>query len=103
MTIDLNNLEIRNNADANRFEAEVDGTIAFAEYMIAGKNIIFTHTEVPPAFEGQGIAGKLARHALDFAVENGYKIQPLCPFMSGYVRKHTEYLPHTWGYRPKES
>ena len=32
---------------------------------------MFTHTEVDPAFEGKGVGGALARHALDEVAEEG--------------------------------
>jgi len=94
--IDLDQVEVRNNPEAKRFEAQVGDQIAIAEYMLAGTNIIFTHTEVPPAFEGQGVGGKLAKYALDYAVEQGWKIQPLCPFINSYIRRHPEYKAHVW-------
>lgn len=96
MSIDLDKLEILHNPEQNRFELEVDKHLALVEYMRAGNNIIFTHTEVPPALEGQGIGAKLAKYVLDYAVEQGYKIQPLCPFISAYVRRHEEYHPYVW-------
>ena len=98
MTIDPNQLEVKNNPEAKRFEIVLDDKIALVEYMIAGKNMIFTHTEVPPEFEGMGVANKMAQVALDYAVSEGYKIQAVCPFISLYVQKHPEYQPITWGY-----
>ncbi|MDL1902761.1 N-acetyltransferase [Anaerolineae bacterium CFX9] len=94
--LNADELEVRNNADAKRFEVALDGELAMIEYMIAGKNIIFTHTEVPPAFEGRGIANRMAKVALDYAVEAGYKIQPLCPFVKRYIQRHPEYQPYAW-------
>lgn len=92
-------MDIINNQDAMRFEADLGGgKLALIEYMLAGKNIVFTHTEVPPEFEGQGIANQLAYVALEYAQQEGYKIQALCPFVAAYIRKHPEYQPITWGY-----
>lgn len=91
-------MDIINNKGAMRFEADLGGKLAIIEYMLAGKNIVFTHTEVPPEFEGQGIANQLAYAALEYAQQEGYKIQALCPFVAAYIRKHPEYQPITWGY-----
>lgn len=91
-------LNVVNNPDAKRFEVSVGGYLAFAEYMMAGNNIIFTHTEVPPAFEGKGVGSKLAKAALDHAKENDLRVQALCPFIAGYVNRHPEYHAITWGY-----
>ncbi len=93
------NLEVRNNPDASRFEIELsDGNRVVCEYNIAGKNIIFTHTEVPEEHEGEGLGSKIARYSLDWAKDNDYKIQALCPFIAAYVKRHPEYQPYTWGY-----
>jgi uncharacterized protein len=98
MEIDLDQLEVKNNTEAKRFEIQLGDQLAMAEYMIAGKNIIFSHTEVPPEYEGQGVANKLAKVALDYARDEGYRVQALCPFIALYVRKHEEYQSITWGY-----
>ncbi|WP_228845273.1 GNAT family N-acetyltransferase [Phototrophicus methaneseepsis] len=96
--MDSEQIEVKNNPEKNRFEVILGDQIAMVQYMIAGKNIVFTHTEVPPEFEGKGIAGKMARVALDFAKDEGYRVQALCPFIAAYVRRHPEYQTITWGY-----
>jgi uncharacterized protein len=100
MAIDVENLVIENNEADKQFQAKLeDGDIAFIEYMIAGEWIVFTHTEVPEKYEGMGIASKMARVALDYAREEGYRVQPLCPYIAMYIRRHPEYQPITLGYR----
>jgi uncharacterized protein len=47
--------------------------------------------EVPPALEGQGLAAKLVRAALDFAREQNLRVVPVCPYVSSFIRKHGEY------------
>jgi len=97
MSLDLENLEIKHDPEEKRFEIHVGRQTAFVEYLLAGTNIAFTHTEVPVAWEGQGVGNKLAKYVLDYAVEHGYKIQPLCPFIAAYVRRHAaEYQEHVW-------
>lgn len=98
MDIDFENLNIRNNPQASRYEVQLGDQLAIAEYSLAGGNMIFTHTEVPVEFEGKGIASHLAKFALDDAIASGYKIQALCPYITVYVQRHKEYQPHTWGY-----
>jgi len=53
--------------------------------------VVFTHTEVDPAFEGQGIGSQLAAGALDQVRAAGEKIVALCPFIKAYVQRHAEY------------
>jgi predicted GNAT family acetyltransferase len=82
-------LTIINNSEASRFETTVEGHLALVEYMESPGKIAFTHTEVPAALEGKGIASGLAKHVLQFARDSQLKVVPLCPFISGYLRKHT--------------
>jgi hypothetical protein len=96
--MDTNTLEVKHNPEAKRFEIQLGDEFAMVEYMIAGNNMIFTHTEVPPAFEGQGIANRIVKFALDYAVNAGHKIHPLCPIVKLYVDRHPEYQAHSWGY-----
>lgn len=96
MAPDREEIVVRNNEAESRFEAQVDGHLAVAEYRRPGKGksdiIIFTHTEVPEALSGRGVANKLARTALDSARNQGLRVIPLCPFMAGYISRHTEYV-----------
>lgn len=92
MQIDKSTIEVRNNTERNRFEIDIDGRMARAEYMIVGnERIVFTHTEVHPDLEGNGLASVIAKYAFDFAQDKGYKIMPLCPYMAGYMKRHPEY------------
>ncbi len=96
--IDPEKLEVIHDTEAHRFEVRLEDDVAFVEYQKAGNNMVFVHTEVPVAFEGLGIASKMAKVALDYARDNGHKIQAVCPFITAYIRRHTEYQPITWGY-----
>lgn len=49
-----------------------------------------THTGVRDRYEGQGLAGQLARRALDDARAEGLKIVPLCPYVASYLEKHPD-------------
>lgn len=93
MKIDLDEIEVVNNSDARRFETRVGDYFAFIDYIPKGKNIIFTHTEVPGVLEGQGIASKMTYTALEYARANNLRVVPLCPFVEEYIRNHPEYQP----------
>jgi uncharacterized protein len=92
----LDNLEVINNKDARRFEVSLNGKVAMIQYLLTNHLIVFTHTEVPSEFEGMGIAGKMAKTALDYAREAGIQVQPLCPFIAAYIRRHPEYQDLVW-------
>lgn len=83
---------VADNPDAGRYEVRVDGELSgFAAYQLRADRIVFTHTEVGDAHEGQGVGSRLARGALDDARERGLVVVPLCPFIAGYIRGHEEY------------
>jgi predicted GNAT family acetyltransferase len=84
-------LIIRDNPERHRFEAELgDGSFAIAEYTLPAGKIMFTHTEVPPAHEGQGIGSALIRFGLAAARERGLQVIPICPFFAAYIKRHEE-------------
>lgn len=89
--IDLDNLVVTDNEDEGRFEADVDGALAVAEYSRAGNRIIFTHTEVPEAYRGQGIGKELVRTALEKVRAEELTVRPLCPFVKSYIADHPEF------------
>jgi predicted GNAT family acetyltransferase len=80
-----------NNEAAHRFEIDLGGQFATTEYKRRDGTIIFTHTEVPPGFEGKGVGNALARAALDYARSEGMRVIPRCPFVDAFIRRHPEY------------
>ncbi|WP_100839720.1 GNAT family N-acetyltransferase [Kitasatospora fiedleri] len=87
--------QIRDNAEQSRFEISTDaGPAGFAEYQLRdeGRTFAFVHTVIDPAFEGQGLGGKLARAALDTVRDRGANVLPYCPFIRGWIAKHPEYV-----------
>lgn len=46
---------IRHMPERHRFETQIEGKKAFLQYRLSEGTIAFTHTEVPPEFEGHGI------------------------------------------------
>lgn len=86
-------MEFSKNEDRNRYEVRVDGELAgFAEYISMTGLSIFSHTEVFPEFEGQGVGSALARYALnDVRAEGNRQVQPLCPFIKTWIDRHPEY------------
>jgi predicted GNAT family acetyltransferase len=81
---------VRNNEAANRYELDVEGDLAIAEYRLRPGRITFTHTEVPDALEGRGIGSRLVKAALEDARARGLKAVPACPFVKHYIDKHPE-------------
>ena len=84
-------MTVRHNAAAHRYELDTPHGLAIAAYRDQGDSRVFTHTEVPPQDEGQGLGAKLVRAALDDAKAHGLKIVPACSFVEVFVRRHPEY------------
>jgi uncharacterized protein len=88
----MDDITLSDNPEAHRFELRKDGVVAaYCEYNLLQGMLLFTHTEVLPRFEGQGLGSKLAVFALDEVRQRGLNAIPACPFIAGYLRKHGEY------------
>ena len=70
---------VRDNTVESRFELDTGDGMAVAYYRLAPGVITFTHTEVPQALQGRGIASKLVRHALEDAARSLFTTQ-FCKF-----------------------
>jgi uncharacterized protein len=85
-------VRIADNPEARRYEAFVDGELmGIAQYLPVEGRLIFTHTEVDTAVEGQGIGSRLAQGIFDDLRRRGLKATLRCPFLSAHVRRNPEY------------
>jgi predicted GNAT family acetyltransferase len=90
---------VTRNEDESRWEARIGGQLAgFAAYQLTDELVVFTHTEVDPAFEGSGVGSALARQALDEVADEGTrKVMPLCPFIKAWIGRHPDYVHLVYG------
>jgi predicted GNAT family acetyltransferase len=79
------------NRSKSRFEMEVGGQLAIAEYSRDGDRILFTHTEVPPQFRGHGLAEKIVLFGLEVARRENLRVVPLCSYVARVLQRHPEY------------
>jgi predicted GNAT family acetyltransferase len=86
-------LEIRHDVAAQQFRAESNGDVAALQYRRDPDSITFLHTEVPDAWQGRGIAQKLAQFGLEYASREKLHVIPLCPYVDAYIKRHPEYQP----------
>lgn len=93
MAEDEGRAAVENNEAEGRFQIGDGEAVAVLEYELSDGEIALTHTEVAPELEGRGLAGKLARAALEYARERGLKVVPLCGYVEAYIRRHPEYAP----------
>ena len=84
-------ISVVDNPEGNQFEAHVEGHVAFVSYLKRGDTIFFTHTEVPQALQGRGIASTLARAVLERARAEHWQVVARCPFIAKYIERHPEY------------
>ena len=82
---------VRDNKAQNRFELDLDGDVALANYRITPSAVVITHTETPRALRGRGIASELVRGALELIRADGRKVIAGCGFVVDYLYKHPEY------------
>jgi predicted GNAT family acetyltransferase len=82
---------VRHNTSDDRFESDVDGGLAFVEYIIDGDEITFTHTEVPKEAQEKGVAGRVVGAALAFARDRKLRVIPQCAYVAGWMKRHHEY------------
>ncbi|RYX88258.1 MAG: N-acetyltransferase [Bradyrhizobiaceae bacterium] len=90
MTTPSASTAVRDNTGASRFELDRDGSMAFANYRLAGDRVIITHTETPPALRGRGIASELVKCALELIRTDGHKVVAGCSFVVDYLDRHPE-------------
>jgi predicted GNAT family acetyltransferase len=84
-------MDVTNVPERRRYEARIDGELAgIAEYRASDKIVTFVHTQVMSEFEGKGVASGLVRAALDDVRAHGRKVRPVCPFVKGYIEKHSD-------------
>lgn len=84
--------QVQDAPERRRFEITRDGEVlGHAAYQKTDQMIIFTHTEIDRAYEGQGLGGHLVRSALDQVRHTGLKVLPICPFVQAWMSRHPEY------------
>ena len=83
--------QVRDNKSERRFELDVEGAMAFANYRLSPDAVIITHTETPRALRGRGIASELVKGALELIRADGLKVVAGCGFVVDYLQKHPEY------------
>jgi len=81
---------VTHNEARQRFETTVDGQLCVADYQRRGDVLWMTHTVVPPAVGGRGVAAELVRVALAWAEAQGLQVEPTCSYVEVYMRRHPE-------------
>jgi predicted GNAT family acetyltransferase len=88
--VQITEFNVVHNVERKQFEVNIASYVAELAYYINGNVIVFTHTGVPSALEGQGVGSKLVKAGLQYARENKLKVESTCWFVSGYINRHPE-------------
>lgn len=82
---------VRDNVERSRFELDVDGQVAFANYRRQGSALVVQHVEAPVPLRGTGAAGRLMQGVVEVARAEGRTIVPMCPYAYAWIRRHKEH------------
>jgi predicted GNAT family acetyltransferase len=91
MSANPSSIPVVHRPEAQCFEAIVEGQRCVADYRLQGQILSMTHTVVPPALEGRGIAAALVNAALVWAQAQGFKVDPVCSYVRAYLQRHPEW------------
>jgi predicted GNAT family acetyltransferase len=81
---------VNHDETSHQFSTEVDGHRAVIDYTLTGSVMNITHTGVPPAIGGRGIAADLMRAALSAARERHWTVNPVCSYAVSYMKRHPD-------------
>ena len=85
-------MQIRYEVEHGRSAAyDKENRVGIAEFEDADGRWVITHTEVDPAYGGQGIARRLIEEVIAAARRDGAKIVPLCSYADKMMRRTDEY------------
>lgn len=77
--------------EASRFTTTLEGHEAHVDFERTEGTMVITHTYVPGAIGGRGVAAELIRAAFDAARKAGLKVSPVCSYAAVWLQKHPDY------------
>jgi predicted GNAT family acetyltransferase len=92
MTSDKTGAEATVTTQDDKYTISVAGqVVGFADFADRGRQRVFHHTEIDPAFGGRGLATLLLEEALEKTRADGKRIVPVCSMVVTVLKKHPEY------------
>lgn len=76
--------------EQRRFFTHVEHQFCQARYVLLNGTMHLTHTAVPAALQGRGIAATLVAAALAHARSQGWRVRPVCSYVQAYMQRHPE-------------
>jgi predicted GNAT family acetyltransferase len=78
------------NPDQGRFELDIAGQIAFANYRRTDEGLVIFHVETPRSLRGEGVAGVLMGRVVEAARSEGREVIPFCSYASSWMRRQRQ-------------
>lgn len=81
-------------ADQSRYEAhhpETGRVMGWLNYRVEGDVVVIPSTATVPEFRGRGVAGMLARQALEDIIDQGKKVDALCWYVAEFIERNPRY------------
>jgi uncharacterized protein len=86
--------------DAHHQLEIVQGDICAAlRYRVDGDRLVMEHTEVPEAWGGQGVGGRLVLAAITKAAREDLELVSECPFATKWMEGHPDEVTEARGMR----
>jgi len=76
------------NSAAQRFELDVDGKLAWADYRRRDDQLIIPHVEADPELRGTGAASRLMQQVKAAADAESLTIVPICGYAAAWLRRN---------------
>ena len=80
-------MEFTHQKDKNNYILNVDGNIAYVEYVIKNEKMYLTYSEVPTSLRGQGIGKILVEKTFEKLTEEGYKAVAICSYVKAIAQR----------------
>lgn len=87
MTADIT---VTRNDEKSRYEIHVEDELGGYVTIEPSDNgsVVVPHTEIDPAFKGEGLGSRLVGEALADLARRGDTVTPTCPFVVHYLREN---------------
>ena len=83
---------IHHDEKKRRFHADVERGEAVLDYDLLDPDTLdLRRTFVSEELRGEGLAGQVVEHALDWARRHDKKVVATCPYVARYVESHPEH------------
>jgi predicted GNAT family acetyltransferase len=85
-------VQVTDAPERSRYEARIGGDlVGYTEYRRNDGTIMLAHTEVEEEARCTGVGTALLRTILGEARAHGRRVEPVDPFVAGWIERHPEY------------